>query len=29
MGTYGPKPLVPESTFTNVFAQKSKSRRLT
>jgi len=28
LGTYGPRQLVPERTFTNVFAQKSKSRRL-
>jgi NitT/TauT family transport system substrate-binding protein len=28
IGTYGLRQLVPERTFTNVFAQKSKSRRL-
>jgi len=28
LGTDGPRQLVPERTFTNVFAQKSKSRRL-
>ena len=28
LGTYGPRQLVPERTFTNFFAQKSKSRRL-
>jgi NitT/TauT family transport system substrate-binding protein len=28
LGTDGPRQLVPARTFTNVFAQKSKSRRL-